>query len=133
MERELADEVHIFVSSESGERVDIEGLKFYDRSPSEQVQKLTGQLGSDVYLTDIHSIERAKWNNDINSPGKSVKVEYRDGSNSVRTYVVSEEKFYEIVNSIMDQTRERKDGVIKIDVSDARDKKSREERTGEDR
>lgn len=137
MEKEFASEVHIFISSESGKKIDIEGLKFYDRSPEMPAQELTGILGGDVYLTNIHSIERTKWDDEINKEGEAVEVNYMDGSNSVKTYVVSEEKFYEIVNSIMSQTKERKDGMIKIDMSDCRDKKVRgslrEERAGEDR
>ena len=137
MEKEFANEVHIFISSESGKKIEIEGLKFYDRSPEMPVQELTGILGEDTYLTDIHSIERTKWDDEINKEGESVEVNYMDGSNNVKTYVVSEEKFYEIINSIMEQRWERKDGIIKIDMGDGRDKKvrgsSREDRSAIDR
>lgn len=137
MENEFTKEVHIFVTSESGKKIEIDGLKFYDRSPNVPAQELTGELVKDTYLTDIHSIERTRWDDEINKEGEAVEVKHMDGSNSIKTYVVSEEKFYEVVNSIMSQRKERKDGMIKIDMSDWRDKKIkgrlRDERVGEDR
>ena len=125
LEKELADEVHIFICSENGEKLELEGLKFYDRSPTIQVQKLTGELGPDVYLTDIHSMERVEWDDKVNEPNKAIKVLYMNGSNTVRTYLVPEKRFFEIVNSIMSQAKERKDGIIKVDMRDDRDKKIR--------
>ena len=95
IEQELADEIYIFISK------NMKGLKFIDRSPSKVEQKFAGQLPEGVFYSDIHSMSQAEWNDDINEPNGTKIVHYRDGSNNSRTYMVSEEKFQEILQSIL--------------------------------
>ena len=112
MDLEFADEIYIFVNEK------IKGLKFYDRSPSKVEQKFAGQLPEGVFHTDKHSMEQVVWDEKVNEPNATKVVHYRDGSNNARTYMVSAEKFQEILESILTAQMEGR----KTFVIDTRDK-----------
>ena len=119
IEQELADEIYIFISK------NMKGLKFIDRSPSKVEQKFAGQLPEGVFYSDIHSMSQAEWNDDINEPNGTKIVHYRDGSNNSRTYMVSEEKFQEILQSIL-KAKNYGDEQLVIDT---REKESADEKS----
>lgn len=111
MELEYADEIYIFVSE------DMKGLKFIDRTPSEAEQKFAGHLPEGVFHSDIHSISQAEWDEEVNEPNGTKLIHYRDGSNNARTYMVSAEKFQEILQTIMMAQKDGK-GEFVIDTRD---------------
>ncbi len=111
MELEYADEIYIFVSE------DMKGLKFIDRSPSEAEQKFAGQLPDGVFHSDMHSMSQVEWDKDVNEPNGTKLIHYRDGSNNARTYMVSAEKFQEILETIMMAQKDGK-GEFIIDTRD---------------
>lgn len=111
MELEYADEIYIFVSE------DMKGLKFIDRSPSEAEQKFAGQLPDGVFHSDMHSMSQVEWDEEVNEPNGTKLIHYRDGSNNARTYMVSAEKFQEILETIMMAQKDGK-GEFVIDTRD---------------
>lgn len=111
MELEYADEIYIFVSE------DMKGLKFIDRTPSEAEQKFAGKLPEGVFHSDIHSMSQAEWDEEVNEPNGTKLIHYRDGSNNARTYMVSAEKFQEILQTIMVAQKDGK-GEFVIDTRD---------------
>lgn len=111
MELEYADEIYIFVSE------DMKGLKFIDRSPSWVEQKFAGQLPEGVFHSDVHSMSQAEWDEEVNEPNGTKLIHYRDGSNNARTYMVSAEKFQEILETIMVAQKDGK-GEFVIDTRD---------------
>lgn len=108
-EAEFADEIYIFVNENS------KGLKFYDRAPSEPVQKFAGRLPQGVFLTDIQLVRQVEWDSDINVPNGTKVVRYVDGSNNATTYIVSAEKFQEISAAIL-VAQQRNETTIRIDT-----------------
>lgn len=90
----------------------LEGIKFYDRSPSKVEQKLIGELPDGVFHTDKNSISSATWNDDINKPNTTIMVNYREGSGKVTTYIVSEAKYQEILNAIINANKENSDKIV---------------------
>lgn len=130
---EFADEVYIFTSE------DKEGFKFYDRSPSRAEQEFAGELPEGVFITDKYSLESAKWDDEINIPNGTKIVRYRDGSNNATTYIVSEEKYQEILDKLLTASKENGDRII-IDTREIDKQKSeyntsdrsQHERTSED-
>lgn len=118
MERvlQLADEIYIFpIGSTSG-------IKFYDRTPDKVVQELTGTIPEGVFHTDEHSIADAEWDDRVNQPNQTIMVKYVDGSNRVTTYIVTEEKYREILETI-GTPEKRSDGIIVIDTREKEIKK----------
>lgn len=106
---ELADEVYIFYDEKKP------GIKFYDRSPNMAEQRLTGVLAKGVYLTDKHSIEKVNWDAKFNVPNGTLHLSYMDGAHNATTYVVSKEKYTEILDCIKKSIVAKEDR-IKIDT-----------------
>ncbi len=94
MDKELANEICIFISK------DMPGIKFYDRTPSEEEQEFSGEFPEGVFQTDRYSISKVEWDEEMNEPNATRLIHYRDVSNTVRTYMVSAEKFQEILGAI---------------------------------
>ena len=88
----LANVVYVFYSENEP------GIKFYDRTPDESVQELIGKLPSNVFLTDVYSVEiDVVWDGKVNSPNESKVVLYSNGEPYViTTRMVTQRQFMEI-------------------------------------
>jgi hypothetical protein len=106
-EKELANVVYIFASK------DMLGIKFYDKSPYGAVAKLAGSLPYGKYKTDIHSISKVSWDDEINEPNESHLIKTKNGSYKATTIMVSLEQFYMILYSI-EKAKDKNDITINI-------------------
>ena len=95
MDFELADIIYVFSSPNEM------GIKFYDRSPSGAIADLTGSVGSGKFITDIHSIQQASWDKNLNMPNSTQRCKTRRGSVVIKTYMVSDERMLKILDSII--------------------------------
>lgn len=110
-EMDITDVIYIFTST------DKPGIKFYDRTPRRMETELTGTLPEGKYLTDMDSISVATWDEETNKANTTILCKVKDGTLNIKTIMVSEEQFIDIVNEIMKQ----KDN--KVIVIDTRNKK----------
>jgi len=111
MEFDLADEIYIFVSK------DKKGLKFIGSSPSDEEQKFAGELPEGVFYSKRNLMSSVKWDEEVNEPNGTRILHYRDGDNNARTYMVSEEKFQKILETVLTAQIEGKNE-LKIDTRD---------------
>ena len=107
MEKELANVVYIFTSPE------LPGIKFYDRSPEGAVAKFAGTFPKGVFQTDIHSISRVSWDENINKPNNSQLIKVREGSYTATTIIVSHEQLIKILQTV-EESKDKEH--IRIDV-----------------
>lgn len=110
-DKELANEVFVFVDKTKL------GFKFYDRTPEEgsAEARLVGTPPKGVYYT--YGIETAEWDEEINQPGETVPVMYKNGTNTVTTIMVTEQEMEEILEQIrLEEQKESIDGKIRIDL-----------------
>ncbi len=89
-DRELADIIYIFVSP------DKPGIKFYSHSPK-------SALHFGTFETDRASISKVKWDDKVNTQDGAALFRVRDGSVTVKTYIVSIEQMESILDSIIKQ------------------------------
>ena len=108
-DKELADVIYIFTSKNKP------GIRFYDRTPTGAVAKMIGTAPSGKFITDIYSIEQAKWDDSINKENTVIRTRTRYGSVVVKTFMIAEEQFYRILENIIEY--EDKDYVV-IDLID---------------
>lgn len=110
-DKELANEVYVFVDKNKL------GFKFYDRTPEEgsAEARLVGTPPKGVYYA--YGIETAEWDEEINQPGETVPVMYKNGTNTVTTIMVTEQEMEEILEQIrLEEQKESIDGKIRIDL-----------------
>lgn len=118
-EMNLANEIHIFPSDSKI------GIMFYDKTPSETEQKLTGTVPQGVYHTKENSIEEVEWDDEINSPNVTISVRYMNGTNTVTTYVVTPQKFAEILNTIKKSIEAKEEQIVVDTREKEKDEKSK--------
>lgn len=107
--KEYADIVYIFTSP------DKPGIRFYDKSPSGAVARLTGFLPKGKFITNIHSISEVKWDSNINEANTARKVKTENGELAVKTIMVSEKQFNLIMGEII---RQNESDTVVIDTID---------------
>ena len=92
---ELRDIIYVFIPSKKV------GIKFLSSSPSKALD--TGN-----YETDIYSIEKAEWNDEVNNFKRPTIFRTIQGRVVVNTYIISEQEFLELVHNIQSQQSNRK-------------------------
>lgn len=100
----LADVIYVFFDKNES------GIVFYDHTVSEKPEG--------VYVTDMHSLGLADWNDQINEPGKSGLCRSRLGVYEVKTIMVSKKRYFEICDEILSHPKDEE----KIEI-DTRDRK----------
>lgn len=99
---ELADRIFVFCLEED------RGIMFYDQSPDGAVAKFSGSIPSGMFLSSGEEI--VEWNPKLNGVKpteldddmaySSEIVKFRDGEYTVKTFVVSEQTFADILKQI---------------------------------
>ncbi len=94
-ETELADVIYVFIPTKQF------GIRFYSRSPR-------NALKDGIFETDMYSISKAEWDDNVNLQNGPVLMRIRNGEAVVSTYIVSEHNFMRLLDEIKAQKENEK-------------------------